>query len=63
LVGIVPVPAGGNNYRLRFGAALQGRVIGHTIFNVRYDYDYDRSVLLSDYRADQRLSTSLGYIW
>lgn len=62
-VGIVPVPAGGGNYRLRFGAALQGRVIGRTIFNVRYDYDYDRSVLVPDYRADQRLSTSLGYIW
>jgi putative salt-induced outer membrane protein YdiY len=62
-VGIVPVSAGGSNYRLRFGAALQGRVIGRTIFNIRYDYDYDRSVLVPDYRADQRLSTSLGYIW
>jgi len=51
------------SYRFRFAAAFQGRGIGRTIFNVRYEYDYDGSVLIPDYRADQRLTTSLGYLW
>ena len=62
-VGPISVPASGDNYRLRFAASLQGRAIGRTIFNLRYEYDYDRSVLVPDYRADRRLTTSLGYIW
>lgn len=51
------------NYRLRFNTGVQSKVTDHMSLNVRFEYDYDRSILDSELRADQRLTTSLGYIW
>lgn len=55
-------PADGT-YRMKFNAALQGKVTSEISFNVRYEYDYDRSVADPDLRGDQRVTTSLGYVW
>jgi putative salt-induced outer membrane protein YdiY len=62
-VGAPPVPADGGNYRVRFNTLLQGRVTAQVNFNLRYDYDYDRSVPDPAGRVDRRLTTSLGYTW
>ena len=51
------------SYRLKFNTGLQSKVNDHMSLNVRFEYDYDRSVLEADLRADQRLTTSLGYLW
>jgi len=51
------------NYRLRFNTALQSKVSNHLSLNLRYEYDYDRSIAETDLRADSRLTTSLGYTW
>jgi putative salt-induced outer membrane protein YdiY len=55
-------PAGGS-YRLKFNTGLQSKVTDHMSLNVRFEFDYDRSIIDRDLRADQRLTTSLGYIW
>lgn len=59
---LVNAPAGGS-YRFRFNTGLQSKVTEHMSLNLRFEFDYDRSILDSDLRADQRLTTSLGYIW
>jgi putative salt-induced outer membrane protein YdiY len=51
------------NYRLKFNTGVQSKVNDHMSVNVRFEYDYDRSVVESSLRADQRLTTSLGYLW
>ena len=56
-------PNNDGSYRLKFNTGLQSKVTDHMLLNVRFEYDYDRSVIESDLRADQRLTTSLGYLW
>jgi putative salt-induced outer membrane protein YdiY len=51
------------SYRLKFNTGVQSKVTDRMSLNVRFEYDYDRSILDSELRADQRLTTSLGYIW
>lgn len=60
--GVASAPTAGS-YRLKFNTGVQSKVSTRMSLNVRFEYDYDRSVLESDLRADQRLTTSLGYIW
>lgn len=59
---LVNAPTEGS-YRLKFNTGVQSKVTDRMSLNVRFEYDYDRSVLDSELRADQRLTTSLGYIW
>ncbi len=51
------------SYRLKFNTGVQSKVTDRMSLNVRFEYDYDRSVLDTELRADQRLTTSLGYLW
>ncbi len=60
--GVPDGPTQGS-YRLKFNTGVQSKVTQQMSLNVRFEYDYDRSVLERDLRADQRLTTSLGYIW
>lgn len=59
---VTGAPAEGN-YRLKFNTALQGKMTDQVSLNLRYEYDYDRSLPDPDLRADSRLTTSLGYAW
>ncbi len=59
---VTSAPAEGS-YRLKFNTGLQSKVTDKMSLNLRFEYDYDRSVLDAELRADQRLTTSLGYIW
>jgi len=49
------------NYRLRFNSALQGRVTDRVSLNLRFEYEFDNSIVDPNARADNRLTTSLGY--
>lgn len=60
--GVADGPSEGS-YRLKFNTGVQSKVTQQMSLNLRFEYDYDRSVLEKDLRADQRLTTSLGYIW
>ncbi len=53
----------GGSYRFKFNSGLQSKVNDHLSLNLRFEYDYDGSVIDANLRADQRLSTSLGYLW
>ena len=59
---LTSVPTEGN-YRLKFNTGVQSKVTEHMALNVRFELDYDRSVLEANLRTDQRLTTSLGYLW
>ncbi len=60
--GLSSVPRDGS-YRMRFNTSLQGKVTSQMSLNLRYEYDYDRSAPNPDLRGDQRITTSLGYVW
>ncbi len=49
------------NYKVRFNAALQGRVTTKLSMNLRFEYEFDNSILNRSARTDQRISSSLGY--
>lgn len=49
------------NYKLRFNAALQGRVTTKLSMNLRFEFEFDNSVANRSARTDQRISSSLGY--
>lgn len=51
------------NYRVRFNAAVQTKMTEQMSLNLRYEYDYDRSIPDPILRSDARLTTSLGYLW
>ncbi|MFZ5494263.1 MAG: DUF481 domain-containing protein [Verrucomicrobiota bacterium] len=60
---VLNAPAADGSYRLKFNTGVQSKVTDRMSLNVRFEYDYDRSVLDKELRADQRLTTALGYIW
>ena len=51
------------SYRVKFNTGLQSKVTDHMSLNMRFEYDYDRAVIEPELRTDQRLTTSLGYLW
>lgn len=61
--GVINAPAAEGSYRVKFNTGVQSKVTNRMSLNVRFEYDYDRSILDDELRADQRLTTSLGYIW
>jgi putative salt-induced outer membrane protein YdiY len=59
----LPSSASDSGYRIKFNAALQGRMTTQVTLNLRYDYDYDGAIPNKELRGDARLTTSLGYVW
>lgn len=60
---MVVVPKDVANYRVTFQSVLRGRVTESVTVNLRYEYEFDNAVINRDARADQRVSTSLGYVF
>ena len=50
-----------DNYRVRFNTALQGKVSERVSLNLRFEYEYDNTVVNPALRADQRVTSSIGY--
>ena len=59
----LPSPSGSSaqNYDYKFGATLQGKISEHLSLNLHFDYEYNNAILVPDARADQQISTTLGY--
>ncbi|GAB1490057.1 hypothetical protein MASR2M8_25140 [Opitutaceae bacterium] len=53
--------AGRQNYKLQFDAALQGKISEQISLNVRFEHEFDNSVVNRNARTDQRITSSLGY--
>ncbi|MFA5264173.1 MAG: DUF481 domain-containing protein [Opitutaceae bacterium] len=51
------------NYRFRLNAALEGKISGRLSLNLRYDYEYDNAIPVPDLKADQRISSTIGYVF
>lgn len=50
-----------SNYRYTFGAALKGKISDKFSMNLRYEYEFDNSVVEDEFKGDRRISTTLGY--
>ncbi len=55
------VSTGESNYKLRFDTTLQGKITNSISLNVRYEYEFDNAVVTESARADQRITSSIGY--
>ena len=55
-------PEDPDNYLLKLNAALIGRITEAVSMSMRYEYEYDNS-LTGDNRLNQRIITSLGYLF
>jgi hypothetical protein len=51
------------NYKFTFQSVLRGQLTKSMSVNLRYEYEFDNAVLNRDARSDQRISTSLGYVF
>ena len=52
---------GESNYKVRFDSTLQGQLTDSISINLRYEFEFDNAVFLQADRADQRISSSIGY--
>ncbi len=50
-----------DNYRYRFNASLEGKITEKISLNLRFEYEFDNTVVESDLKSDRRVSTTLGY--
>lgn len=48
-------------YKLHFNTTLQGKVSEKISLNIRYEYEYDSTIAEIAARADQRITSSIGY--
>jgi putative salt-induced outer membrane protein YdiY len=56
-----PINTESRNYDYKFHATLQGKVNDHLSLNLHFEYEYDNAVLDPHARADQHITTTLGY--
>lgn len=49
------------DYAYKFHSTLQGRISRHLSLNLHFEYEYNNAVLDPNARADQRVTTTLGY--
>jgi putative salt-induced outer membrane protein YdiY len=49
------------NYRYNFNAAIEGKLTDRISLNLRFEYEFDNTVVETDLKADRRMSTTLGY--
>lgn len=56
-----PASASARNYDYKFHSTLQGKVTDHLSLNLHFEYDYDNAVLDPSARAEQHITTTLGY--
>jgi putative salt-induced outer membrane protein YdiY len=58
---IVPIAGDVQNYRVRFNTTLQGRITDRISMNLRYEYEFDNTIVEGVGKSDQRVSSTLGY--
>ncbi|MBP7141556.1 MAG: DUF481 domain-containing protein [Opitutaceae bacterium] len=58
---IVPIAGDVQNYRVRFNTTLQGKLTDRISMNLRYEYEFDNTIVEGVGKSDQRISSTLGY--
>jgi len=58
---VVGTSADNAHYKVRFNSALQGKMTERISLNLRFEYEYDNSIVVKEARTDQRITTSVGY--
>ncbi len=58
---IVPIAGDVQNYRVRFNTTLQGKITDRISMNLRYEYEFDNTIVEGVGKSDQRVSSTLGY--
>jgi hypothetical protein len=56
-----PINKEAQNYDYKFHSTLQGKISNHLSLNLHFEYDYDNAVLDPAARAEQHITTTLGY--
>jgi len=51
------------NFKITFQSVLRGKLTESVSVNLRYEYEFDNAVVDRDARSDQRVSTSIGYVF
>jgi len=59
----VVAPQNNSDYKLNFNAGLTGKVTDTFAITTRLELEYDRSLLPSDLRYNQRITTTLVYVF
>jgi putative salt-induced outer membrane protein YdiY len=50
-----------DNFKMRLNASLNGKITEHISANLRFEYEQDNAIKLSDASTLQRITSSLGY--
>jgi len=58
---VVGTSADNAHYKVRFNSALQGKMTERIALTLRFEYEYDNSIVVKEARTDQRITTSVGY--
>lgn len=58
---IVPIAGDVQNYRVRFNTTLQGKITDRISMNLRYEYEFDNTIVEGVGKSDQRVSSTIGY--
>jgi len=58
---VVGSSADNSHYKIRFNSALQGKVTERIALTLRFEYEYDNSIIVKEARTDQRITSSIGY--
>jgi len=58
---VVGTSVDNSHYKVRFNSALQGKMTERIALVLRFEYEYDNSILIKEARTDQRITTSVGY--
>jgi len=58
---VVGTSADNEHYKIRFNSALQGKMTERISLSLRFEYEYDNSIVVKEARTDQRITSSIGY--
>jgi len=58
---VVGTSADNSHYKIRFNSALQGKMTERIALTLRFEYEYDNSIIVKEARTDQRITSSIGY--
>lgn len=58
---MLPATDEASNYRFKLNAALQSKISSHLSVNLRYDFEFDNTIGEQGLKADQRITSTIGY--
>ncbi|HRE81395.1 MAG TPA: DUF481 domain-containing protein [Opitutaceae bacterium] len=58
---VIPVAEDVQNFRVRLNTSLQGKITERISMNLRYEYEFDNTIVDRSAKSDQRVTSTLGY--